>query len=513
MALSVLARLASRMNFGRLKGWPIKGYKLEAVEGVNTIQPVQPNVRPDGKTPVYFLTSEPGPVGYPFIPSPGISRDSTSAINASMLKEVGDIAEGAKVSFISNIDPQDLGFMYLGIESVLLCYNTGVRAYAYYRDFNRTNLYKVKGNYKAMHLDYEDWLHNIPNLLTKLNWYKGLLDKLYLPKKFEALSDHFELTGSIYKDSELDKSNDIILYPKGYWKYDPTVPRMQWIEVDGRDHDLTFNEWCDIMDDLIAALIGDEDVTNLASYTRKAYGEGNCYSVNSLDWGKFSETKYDLNVIKALHNACFLNYSSVANMDITQVVTENVQFSIQWDPVFTVPSLGCNAKRLLDINSNDPSEEEVYEASKFMFTVVVQTASGNGGTIKLGQSSTIVLCNPHMIVFDLNMDLREIPLYTEIIPTAINGVPSAGKNMVGWVAPDTNGQVDAFNSMLMMSRYHAAPITYVLMIESNAAPAPLRNKLVVYNALNLRYNWNYVEDTVLDNILEARIATGWNFTK
>lgn len=516
-----LAKLACRIPFFNLLGWPYKGYKNVGTAGVTNDQPVRPSIvdQPNPGDASFFSMGVPGPVGYPFIPAPGISKNSTSAINVSMLKQVGEIADKGNVSYIANIDPQDLGFMFLGIESALLCYNHGVRAFSYHKNFSRQDLYTVSGLYKTMHMDFEDWQSNIPQLLYKLNYFKHALEKLRLPKKYGNASDHFKAVGKIFKDSELEKAMHIIFYAKGYWKYNPTVPCMEWIEVDGRDHDLTFAEWVDIMEDLMSALIGDEDITNLCSYLKKAYTDDECYTVNNMNWDDFAEYEYNPEEVKALHNACFLNYSSVSDMDITQEVTSNVEFRIEWNPKFTVQSLGCNAKRVLDIKSDDPSDEEVYNATKYMFTVNIESVNGYGGVVTLQQCSNMIICNPHVMVFDNNMELRELPLFTEYIPTVLGiGSIMANKVMVGWIVPiNSSGfpteHIAAMNSLVFMSRYHAAPITNLFLAENNAAPTPpeTRGKLTVYNAFNIRYNYVYLEDDVLNRILEARIAHAWAF--
>lgn len=415
-----------------------------------------------GKTFLGTYKRIPGIARLGWIPTPGIAIDAVSPINKSMVKYFTKLR--LKNLSISAYDPADVGFYLLAWDSVMAFYGYMTLIYGHAKSWNFENNYYPKAILKALNVNFNDIIDHLAEFVEYIDVIKHALEKARIPKDWTYALRHMHMSAQVYKDSPNNKAQMYVFVPDVVYKYNATVPSLDPIQVGTRVTPLTFANIKEICNDLLDAIIPNEDLQIIAADMEK-YFEGNWIEPQDLSWESTATPVYNEEMLWQIHNSNFLPYTDITNANITQEINVNMDAIIKWNPTFKVSDGLCCCKRILDSKAEAPSPEEVIESTRLMYTVntITQTAEFEFN-ITLASCGSEILTSVQIIVFDSNNDLRVQPVTTFINSVLQNPSESVGRVMCFKLEDDQHNNVIAgqdLASMMYLSQFEYLPILYV----------------------------------------------------
>lgn len=233
------------------------------------------------------------------------SDSEFSAINQASMKFYSFIRQansGAK-----NYESADLMIYFMAVASLYSLVAAAKRAYGCLKKFSNYNKYLGADLlYTCGVSDVDGLRSNSANFRRRLNIAIANINSVFhIPKGFNYIERAAFMNSVIVSDAPGKKFQLYVPYQNSYWKYDPT-----W-NTGGRlvgtnaseDYGIGYDRCLDQLDELIAALMSDEDVNIMSGDILKAYGDANCYKLAELDQDYDTPIIFDLGFLSQIHNA------------------------------------------------------------------------------------------------------------------------------------------------------------------------------------------------------------------
>jgi len=230
----------------------------------------------------------------------------------------------------ANYDPQDLMMMMLGMSSIYEGIAWLKRVYSIILTAKGHNRYWPEQLLNALGIkDSDAYITEPSKLRYRLNKLIMRTNALYVPSIFPLYLRRVWMSGSIFKDTSVKKSQNYMFSPAGYYIYDEQRNKMTFNlyayassqmsqSADYNPSDLADNVIEDVFVSLETALdtlFQSESIGIMTGDIYKAYGEHGLVTIDSVDDTYHVEAVYSAEVLSQIGSA------TIQSMDATQANT------------------------------------------------------------------------------------------------------------------------------------------------------------------------------------------------
>lgn len=278
------------------------------------------------------LVAAPGLMTIRLMPTIGISKSNVSTVNiaASRLYSwVRHANSGAK-----NYDSPDLMMYLLAMDSIYSYYSYIVRAIGVCRLYSQKNRYMSDAVLTALGVIPSSLQDNFAAARNKLNMLGAKMAALCVPKTMPYFMRHAWLYQNIYKDSPTEKSQMYAFVPDGFYKYegftDPTGGKLVYQKINATGPS-TIDDHLSKLEEMLNAVVADEDINIMSGDILKAYGAGDLIIVGQVPEEFLLLPVYDEEVLSQIQNTTVLPF--VKASDITQDASGAILYTPKIDTV------------------------------------------------------------------------------------------------------------------------------------------------------------------------------------
>lgn len=377
--------------------YPLKYYDLDSI----------------GYTDKPYSSGIPGIIALHLAPTVGISTGPASAANVAA-RNIYSYVRHAN-SGHANYEAPDL-FMYLMAVSSAYSYFAHLcRLYGVMRYYNQKNKYLPVSMIRALGFNVEDtdaYLVDIATLRQKINYMGVKLRSLYVPNTMSYFIRQMWCYTGVYKDSAADKSQLYVYVPEYVFKWSSTGSthgtslEPQWLYTADGSPALSINYACDQLNELLDALLTDEDAGIMGGDLLKAYGQDKMFQLREIAEDYTVTPAFSEEVLNQIHNASILGLhpkccSSVevnangvkfgSDFKVTQ--DENTGY-IKFNPMWYINAAGSTSKgfaledimsgvpfalakeQYLDLSFDDATPERIMVSSRLTTCAVITNTQG-----------------------------------------------------------------------------------------------------------------------------------------
>lgn len=273
-----------------------------------------------GSTVSGNLVAAPGIMTIRLMPTIGISKNNVSTVNIAASRLYSWVRHANAGS--KNYDSPDLMMYLLAMDSIYSYYSYLVRAIGICRLFSQKNRYLANGILTALGVVPASLQDDLAAARNKLNMLGAKMAALCVPSSMPYFVRHSWLYQNIYKDSPTEKSQMYAFVPDGFYKYDgftePTGGRLVYTKVNASGPS-TFQVHLAALEDMLNAVVADEDINIMSGDILKAYGSGELIIVGQVSEDFLLMPVYDEEVLSQIQNTTILAHAIASN--ITQDAT------------------------------------------------------------------------------------------------------------------------------------------------------------------------------------------------
>lgn len=451
-----------------------------------------------------FHSALPGVFALYWLQTYGVANNANDPVNLYAGRLFTDIRKQLS-SLVTTYDAAELLNYLMACDSVFSITEWCYRLYGVLGNYVQENRYQPKAFVRAMGVDYDDIVQHISDFAFYINTIVARSKALRLPKDFVIAQRHMNMSFNIYRDENISKSQFYVYSPKYLYKYDAANNKMVTIDFcpifKSGGSLMKYSDIVAKIDDLLATIIPDETMNCIAGDLRKVYPESNFWKLNEMDITFKVEPIFDKSILFEIHNANFLDYDSVDDLSITQIVNNTYDVILKFDPTFITSHPGVAMKRILDIDNNNPTAAEIAFGCRLKYTIRNWTwnTSTHKGTFKLGSCSTELLLGAAVIYFNGN-NVLTVRDYTQF-PNCSGGSINT-QSVYGTIGATMQEASDNFFDMNVVRAFNQYPLSFNV----NATGNPLYID-GIYGRVD---NYTIVEDTVLYKINEATLLDSYS---
>lgn len=336
----------------------------------------------------------PGIMKLSFVPTPGISNNSASALNQASVNLYSFVRKANSGS--RNYDHADLTMFVLAMDSLMTLHAHLMRAYGIARRYTPMNRYYPLALIQAMNLDPMDLVQNMAQWRYTINQLAYQLSQFVLPAGITYLDRHRWMSSVVLLDEPDVKAQQYIYVPSGFWKWDNTASTgsnltlMTWTDYIGTTDKTkaagstrTLANLADVqamIDDLVKAVSGDEDIAIMCGDVMKATGQYYALPVCPEDYKV--DPGYSMEALSQIENAvvlgCKLRSSDKTHLfTITQDPSVN-SGAILFDPVIwlntdvgsgSIDLTYATDARMLNMHLPNPTPADVMIATRLAVNI------------------------------------------------------------------------------------------------------------------------------------------------
>lgn len=270
-------------------------------------------------------------------PSIGVTEGLSSPINVAA-KDIYSFVRHAN-SGHANYDTPDLMLYLLAADSVQTFWSYMVRACGVARIYSQTNKYVGDALLTAMGIDADDFRRNIAQFRAYVNQYAIKASVLAVPNTMTYYMRHQWMYQNVYMDEDNAKAQLFMYVPAYVYKYhinDTTTAGELipfWVNASQNEHGvlsnretlLTTGMLSSMGNELIDAMLSQEDVGIISGDILKAYGSDKLYRYAQIDENYAIAPVYSEEVLAQFHNTDFTgNYIGALynDNDTVKVITD-----------------------------------------------------------------------------------------------------------------------------------------------------------------------------------------------
>lgn len=327
----------------------------------------------------------PGVMAIRIAPTIGTCLTSNSAANTAA-QQLYTLVRKANSGAI-NYDKTDLMMYIMAMDSCYMLYESLIRIYDVYENYNYMSRYMPNSILKALGCD--------PSLEVSLSDFRTLLDKfayrlasLRVPDQFDFIKRHSWLFSNIYKDSPSDRSQLYMYVPDGFYMLkegvDGKPTHLEYIQTQNLFEGGMISSLQQIriaMDKLTLPIMGSQDVATMAGDLTKAFGEAGMITIRAVDDHEAMKPVYNLEVISQMMNSTIFSTNSLLPSSLN--IVPNLSSTSDGPYLEQKPLFSCDQgikkwrKTLLNFHSESITPEEVMVATRLMTTVGDPVQDGN----------------------------------------------------------------------------------------------------------------------------------------
>lgn len=340
----------------------------------------------------------PGIMAFDTVLTPGIASMYNDAVNISAQNILSDIRlhKSGPVPY----DRADVMLTLMAMDTAFAMWNHAKRAYCIARTYSTVNRYYPTALLTAMGFDANDIIHNLADFRANLNRMAAQLQSVAVPSKFSIFVRHSWMYSNIFKDSSSDKAQMYLFRPATYYVYDPKTstqggqlvatpfPVTATTGPDG-NYLQTASSYTTVLDDILEAILSDDDIARISGDIRNAYGDGSLFRLSFIADDEQLIPEYSEEVLSQIHNASVGYISRTAITDkshgwsIAQNVDSNIltfkpNFVTNLETTHQISFLGYAYPRMLNMRFDNPTPEDVIVATRLQFITGDFNPAGTG---------------------------------------------------------------------------------------------------------------------------------------
>lgn len=330
----------------------------------------------------------PGIMSIMTMPTGGASMDENSPINIAARKVYSYVRHAN--SGHSNYDPPDLMMYLLAMDSIYIYWSWMVRLYGTLQVFSQTNRYVGDALVYSMGANAESLRQNLANFRAYINMFAVKASTFAVPKTMSLFIRHSWMYSNIYKDEDVSKSQFYVYAPAGVYKWAPTISAggsgLQPVNVAAFEDSTskyitglnsTANTYVNIValgNELINALLGNEDIGIMSGDILKAYGSENLWRLETIPEGYAVIPVFSEEVLSQIHNTEIVSRSLTTKTGDVVGLQAFTMFQDNTVGAGTIiQDLYCNSgyhqlyDKILDFWKQDPTPEDVLVATRNIY--------------------------------------------------------------------------------------------------------------------------------------------------
>nr|ULB12830.1 MAG: capsid protein [Human picobirnavirus] len=351
------------------------------------------NVFDDSISNVRLVNAIPGIMEVKYIPTVGVSTDYSSPINIAAKNIYSTIRH--EISGTRKYDASDVMTYLIPITSIFNYWAWCCRLYGIHKYFVLRNRYVPEGIFRAMHVDYDDFVNHLADFRAKLNQIAFRLSNYKLPKDIPLIDRQMLLNEAIFADGMSDLDQIYFYNTIGHYKYQPAmtdtggacqlIPSIT--ELFTYNKPAKVSDLIEYFDKLFFDINTDNDFDKIGADIETAYSENALMHIAELTEDYNIAPIYSLEMNEQLNNADILpikpfpkdittkgfNRKTATDFDIIQDVNRNILYHDPnaWlkninteEEIFDVPTL-----RILNTKVSDPNPSIVMAATRLKVAI------------------------------------------------------------------------------------------------------------------------------------------------
>lgn len=321
----------------------------------------------------------PGILRIPYVPTVGLSRSGSSAINLASIKLYSYVRHANSGSRV--YERADQTMIYVAIMNLVATLAHATRVYGLAQLYNKFNRYYPKAIINSMFGNvsaFDNLINNLPAYLFKLNTLINKCSSLAIPKGMSVLDRWAWMNSTIWLDAPNSKSMLFYYIPSGLYKFnatDPTGTKLDFVRFNpsmANPMDLL-----SVIEDALNALVTDEDVGIICGDIIKAFGVDNLVTLNSVPTDYVVQPEYSLEVLTQVQH--IYTFGQVKNdagsgaIAISQSGGNILTNYAYENPLAGKGEIYVN-KYLLTMPTDTPTEGDVLVATRLLANCVLEDA-------------------------------------------------------------------------------------------------------------------------------------------
>lgn len=257
--------------------------------------------------------------------------------------------------------PSDQMLLILAGAQVFSMVSLGMRAYGVMNNFNGLDFYTPKALLSAMGFQYNDLRNNLSKMWFDLNHIVAKTKQIWIPNTMPLIERWYWLNANIYKDGDSPKSQYYLFAPVNVWQYDETTEETggslqskPWLSESAH----TWQQYLDLINGMIDALLESEDRGIIMGDLLKAYGAEKIYALNPIGSDYTVTPVYDQEVLSQIENASITGFYGGG---VTQDNAKDLTQQWNWYNITSINSsyLTCLSNEVLNFHTMDSPTPEM----------------------------------------------------------------------------------------------------------------------------------------------------------
>lgn len=406
----------------------------------------------------------PGVARIGVIPTYGKSADFTSAINVSAQSYYSFVRHQNSGNRV--FESSDLMMYMMGADNLFSFLTWMTRAYGVARTYSQLNKYYPKAILTAMQIDFDSIQKNMPTFLWYINQFAAKISVFAVPGKATLFNRHAWMYSNLYMDSPDVKAQTYVFSPDIFLKYSPKTSETggELVPIIIHDHSkashlLTIDEIMSIGDELVNAMLADEDCGIISGDILKAFGD-NLHRVGTISADYEVKPVYQPEVLSQINNITPMGYLSAYTFkqegnvilhDLTLHAYDsgrtyngnrilNMKTPIGTDPASVMVATRLSTMATTSVGSETPNgavevHPTTYASEIISGITIIGFDAGNNQIV--GTYPSLVYCinpsttNVNNMIFNL-MNLE----YFDWHPQIINDIDAGSLGTRQWVCGD-----------------------------------------------------------------------------
>lgn len=322
------------------------------------------------------FNSLPGIMAFDTVLTPGTTSSAKDPMNIASIN-LYEYVRKALNKPNPDYEAQDLTIMNYCIMTIYAHYANILRAFGITGNWDMENLYTplslMRMAYGWKKDDYDEFISNRANYLSRFNQLIYKASFLFLPTSFKLMDRYAWLFSNIFRDHHRAKGQYYIhsMYGSYYWdESDPSVgSKAKYFSVgetgDAGGRRQTMKNMLDTFDDLIERLRNSSSVRIMQSDMRKAFEDKQAWSLAYAD-DMYTVPIVDSDeVLMQIENLTYLNkWDAYRDKDIVQNVEENGLIYAPYNPDDASVELYKVVNPAINIHMDNASKDDIMVATR-----------------------------------------------------------------------------------------------------------------------------------------------------
>lgn len=298
----------------------------------------------------------------------------------------------------SNYDAPDLMNYLLAADSVYSMWAFLVRTYGLLRAYSIYNRYWPRAVVESAGLDFDDLSANMADFRYQINQFAVKASSLCVPKDLTMFARHTWLFSNVYLDDPGVKGQTFVFNPAYFYKYTITVNNVTLEpQLLQNKEGLTYKNLIDMANDILDAMLVNEDMNIMSGDILKAYGMEKLWRLSSIAEDYIVLPVYNAEVNYQIHNATVFEVSDsdLTGWRISQDMTEGPNRGcLIFKPTVTADaqSVGSLYPCILDMPMDTPTPADVMVATRLAAMGTRTTADATKIQIQIFGTEIVTSC-------------------------------------------------------------------------------------------------------------------------